>query len=160
MFTQPCFIRKNSKELAKKLQNIGYYTYHVEEYEDAPPDWCTVTEIEADYAGIRNNEPKGEYAKRCIDCGTNERLFLAIAAIRNDTDKHQLFVNNNNGEFFKCYENEFSHFRFDTNDILKIANAIENGSSPCLGKPLVLYEDTKNWHKATVEELIEHFKDK
>lgn len=142
MFTQPCFIRKNSKELAKKLQNIGYYTYHVEEYEDAPPDWCTVTEIEADYAGIWNNEPKGEYAKRCIDCGTNEKLFLAIAALRDDTDENQWFVmdvdvylNISRGDWFKGT---------DINGGYHVGKQIE---------PFYC-------HKAIVEELIEHFKNK
>lgn len=142
MFTQPCFIRKNSKEIAKELQNLGYYTYHVEEYEDAPSDWCTVTEIEANYAGIWNNEPKGEYAKRCICCGTNEQLFIAIAALSDDTDKNQWFVmdsevylNINKGDWFKAT---------DMNGGFHVGTQID---------PLYC-------HKATVEELIEHFKDK
>lgn len=152
MFLQSCFIRKDNQELRDRLKRIGLQ-----------PHPCIMPKS-SEYLfvnrGFYSRDEIGyqEEIERAVDCGTNERLFLAIAAIRNDTDQYQLFVNNNNGEFFKCYENEFSHFRFDTNDILNIANAIENGSSLCFGKPLVPYEDTKNWHKATVEELIEHFK--
>lgn len=135
MFTQNCFIRKNSKELAKELQNLGYYTYHVEEYEDDPSDLCTVTEIESDYAGIRNNEPRGEFAKKCIDCGTNEQLFIAIAALRDDTDKNQWFTDGSEDFWFKLGDDKI--------DETKEYYEREYG--------IIIY-------KATVEELIEHFK--
>lgn len=138
MFTQPCFIRKNSKKIAKKLQDIGYYTYHIEEYEDAPREWCTVTEVEADYAGIWCNEPKGEYAKRCIDCGINELLFLAIAALRDDTDRNQWFVHKS-GAHLWLYS-DFDSFKED----FESSNEDEELKA-------------EDYHKATVEELIQHF---
>lgn len=141
MFTQNCFIRKNSKELAKELQSLGYHTYNVEEYDDDPSDWCTVTEIEADYAGIRNNEPRGEFAKKCIDCGTNEQLFISIAALRNDSDKNQWFVHKSKSHWWLC--TDFDNFKED----YELSNEDNE----------LKFDD---WHKATVEELIEHFKDK
>lgn len=61
-----------------------------------------------------------------IDCGTNEELFLAIAALRNDTDKCQWFTDGD--LWFKC------------------GDEVRN--------------EGRKIHKATVNELIEHFKTK
>lgn len=70
-----------------------------------------------------------------IDCGTNEELFLAIAALRDDTDDNQWFTDGN--DWFLC--------RY-----LKVGMHYQD-------MPEILF---KKWHKATVEELIEHFKEK
>lgn len=63
-----------------------------------------------------------------IDCNYNEELFLAIAAIRNDTDANQWFISRQ------------GLFAFNKQN--------ENMS-----------EVSTNWRKATVEELIEYFKE-
>lgn len=63
-----------------------------------------------------------------IDCNDNEKLFLAIAAIRNDTDANQWFISRQ------------GLFAFNKQN--------ENMS-----------EVSHNWRKATVEELIEYFKE-
>lgn len=68
-----------------------------------------------------------------FDCGTNEELFLALAALRDDSDYMQWFTN---GE--KWIQNK-------QNDIEIIRYGV--------GNPI-------NFHKATVKEIIEHFKDK
>ena len=68
-----------------------------------------------------------------IYCGTNEELFLAIAALRDDSNKFQYFTN---GVFLiKCSQIDLKH-ELDNN-----------------------YEEfcVADFHKATVEELIEHF---
>ncbi|WP_368117779.1 hypothetical protein [Bacteroides sp. 2201st1_D9_2201SCRN_220225] len=70
-----------------------------------------------------------------IDCGMNEELFLAIAALRDDTDKYQWFTDGN--KWILCPEIKFSTYW--VNDIDVNLDAI---------------------HKATVNELIEHFKEK
>jgi hypothetical protein len=59
-----------------------------------------------------------------VDCGANEELFLAIAALRDDTDKYQWFTDGD--LWFKC------------------------GDEVC--------NEGRKIHKATVNELIEHFK--
>lgn len=159
MFTQPCFIRKNTKELRDKLERLGYeYTYN------GASEWLIPIESlhflgvnlysYGKYMGIN-----GIWSRDWIDCETNDLLFLAICALRNDTDKYQWFVNKD-GEFFKCFEREFSHFKFDEKLIAEIFNPIEKSDFPISDKKLEPIEDTKDWHKATVEELIEFFKDK
>ena len=74
------------------------------------------------------------FNKIMIDCGTNEELFFAVAALRDDSDKFQYFTN---GVFWiKCSQLELKH-ELDNN-----------------------YEEfcVADFHKATVQELIEHFK--
>ena len=62
-----------------------------------------------------------------IYCGTNEELFLAIAALRDDADKNQWFTDGN-----EYWQQCIGGFKF-----------------PSLAK--------EKLHKATVQELIEHF---
>lgn len=84
-----------------------------------------------------------------IDCGTNEDLFLALAALRDDTDKEQFFVTEvrlgsinypdtiiEKGALLKCCMDKWK---------------IPKNKFDSMGIPS---------HKATVEELIEHFKEK
>lgn len=89
MFTQSCFIRKNSPELREKLINLGYHVYDLDMNKDSPAEWCTVIESDASYAGIWNKEPANK--EKFLDCGENEELFLAIAALRDDNDFMQYF---------------------------------------------------------------------
>ena len=77
-----------------------------------------------------------------IDCGTNEELFLAIAALRDDSDKHQFFTNGK--EWIQCEKEDW----------------IDEISSLCVGGNYNYDkkgELSLEFHKATVEELIEHF---
>jgi hypothetical protein len=85
-----------------------------------------------------------EYKPRedVIDCGDNEELFLAIAALRDDTDYMQWFIYNSMDctveqlrtiEWIKCTED-------------KIEDMMPYDS---------MYLNCK---KATIEELSEHFK--
>ena len=71
-----------------------------------------------------------------IDCGTNEELFLAIAALRDDTDKNQWFTDGD--KWILCPEIKFSTY-WVYNDIDVNIDTV---------------------HKATVDELIEYFKEK
>lgn len=123
-FTTPCFILKNTPELRKKLEKLGYYL-HPECIDDDRGNYLFVNRE------YYLNRPLGylEELSRSIDCGTNEELFLAIASLRDDTDKYQWFTEGD--KWIMCPEIKFSTY-WAYNDI----------------------------HKATVEELIEHFKEK
>lgn len=145
-FIQPCFIRKNSPELRKKLEELGYKPFGSVKYE-----WDTGWGLSTDnrlgeFESFDNNgleniikcEPP-DY-EDSIDCGTNEDLFLAIAALRDDTDVNQWFimdveeyVNINQGDWFIATD--------------------RNG-----GKHIGTQINPMYCHKATVEEIIEHFK--
>lgn len=100
MFTQSCFIRKNSPELREKLKELGYHVYDLDMNKDSPAEWCTVIESEADYAGIWNKEPKNK--EKFLDCRENEELFLAIAALRDDNDFMQYFKAAEDDQLLLC----------------------------------------------------------
>lgn len=140
MFTQPCFIRKNTPELRKKLEELGYIpltmnlllekapTLVAMEFPRGNPIFNAVIYIH-EYVKMFQNEIK------FIDCGTNENLFLAIASLRDDTDYGQWFI----------FDAE-SFLTLKRGDWMKFI-----GYDECvINNPI--------WsHKATVQELIEHF---
>ena len=83
-----------------------------------------------------------------IDCGTNEELFLAIAALRDDSNYMQWFI---------------------TDSILSVSYDDSIGNDHYFTEPKgIMFFWDENWdnatiisgryHKATVKELIEHFK--
>ena len=143
VFKQPCFIRKNTPELKKKLEELGYKPFGSVKYE-----WDTgwglstdnrIGEFESfDNNGLENiikcESPDYEDS---IDCGDNEELFIALAALRDDSDINQYFicdkVSFTLGKTY--YPDDYLYYQYDE------------------------FFDKQNWHKATVEELIEHFSD-
>jgi hypothetical protein len=143
-FTTPCFIRNNTEALRKKLEELGYFNNSPEWTNNCSIIWAyqypmkgfdTPNYVIADSFDI----PFDKHSALCgkfIDCGFNEELFLAIAALRDDTDKHQWFTDGD--KWILCPEIKFStYWAYNDVDI-----------------------NTDTIHKATVNELIEHFKDK
>lgn len=127
-FTTAAFIRRNTPELRKKLEELGYKKYG--NPFQITDDSKLITTIDGEY--VPYNVPLDD---SFIDCGTNEALFLAIAALRDDTDKNQWFTDGN--LWFKC------------------------GDEMC-DETIKYYLNRYNReiHKASVEELIELFKEK
>ena len=133
MFTQKCFIRKNTSSLFKRLEQIGGRSgvaFQHEKYNtlSVSPDF---------FRCVRDDSTELLINDGYIDCGTNEELFLAIAALRDDADKNQWFVHKD-GNFIFC-------------DQYELKNVIDNSDE---------YMDycVADFHKATFPELIEHFK--
>lgn len=124
-FTTPCFIRKCTYKLMYRLNELGYRLFGYELNEDL----CIFTEPEYRLYSVEffSNISHPDETDS-IDCGTNEDLFLALAALRDDTDKFQWFIS---PEGIWAYNTN--------NDSISV--------SP-------------KWRKATVNELIEHFKTK
>lgn len=138
-FTTPCFIRKNTETLRKKLEELGYEilnsgntTLDAHNYDgkgshkSIEEGKAIITSYGNLYGVIYNVDTVTKKGR--IDCGTNEELFLALAALRDDTDKFQWFIS---PEGIWAYNTN--------NDSISV--------SP-------------KWRKATVNELIEHFKTK
>lgn len=140
MFIQPCFIRKNTPELRKKLEELGYKfsgTDHIElDCIVTFPQLNTFSVFAAYHFNIYDDSFKIVW-KEYIDCGTNEELFLALAALRDDTDKNQWVIDEAN----ECFGFDDSWSICDKDDM----------------NERVIYT---HYRKATVEEIIEHFKDK
>lgn len=138
-FIQPAFIRKNTPELRKELEELGYaimYGYDT---------GFIITNPEFGVAFLPVG-PKVEVDedsnREYIDCGTNEDLFLAIASLREDTDVNQWFIMD-----VEVYND------IPMNTWFK-ATSIEGG------KHIGTQIDPMYCHKATVSELIEYFKKK
>ena len=99
-FTTPCFIRKNTETLRKKLEEVGYLNDSPEWTNNCSIIWAyqypmkgfdTPVYVIADSFDI----PFDKHSALCgkfIDCGTNEELFLAIAALRDDSNYMQWFI--------------------------------------------------------------------
>lgn len=133
-FTTPCFIRKNTLELRKKLKELGYKKYG--NPFQITDDSKLITTLDGEY--VPYNVPLDD---SFIDCGTNEELFLAIAALRDDTDDSQWFVYPPENSWFICVDDDINYAREN------IRESVQAAWFHCS-------------HKATVEELIKHFKEK
>lgn len=134
-FTTPCFIRKNTHELCKKLEELGYTImmgYDIGFIMTSPKNGVAYI---PDGQKIEVSDDYGKY----IDCGTNERLFLALAALREDSDKFQWFCDDedveNKSMFFCKYDDVEKH----------IHNEMDGW-------------DCEGFHKATPDELIAYFR--
>lgn len=139
MFTTSCFIGKNTPELREKLEKLGYspaQNGHGEWF--IPMDELPYLEtfpMSKSYMGIA-----AYWSTSVIDCGTNEAMFLALAALRDDTYKDQWFTDGTDWAIWR----EESSFR---------------------GKPIAGFEfhylpsntNYNKYHKATAEEIVEHF---
>lgn len=139
MYTCNCFIRKSTKELTEKVYRLG----------DRPGDWFwhsdirTLLIVDNDKYYCKDDEndnDKNLIKQGYIDCKDNERMFLALAALRDDTDKNQWFINNQNGEFVFCKYDKFKYYILTDPTNLKS------------------YVDiSAEFHKATVSDIISHF---
>ena len=129
MFTTQCFIQKCTPILIEKLVELGYkidgkttLSYGI---------FCNNGKIKI----CSTNEQPSIKNKNFIQCYDNEELFLALAVLRDDTDKYQYFicdkVSVTLGKTY--YPGDYLYYQYDE------------------------FFDKQNWHKATVEELIEHF---
>jgi hypothetical protein len=144
MFIQPCFIRKNTSDLRKELEELGYEPSHqMTLYPEVYKNIAVCNFFGNRYYGVSDDESTrpGDITdaiknRGMIDCGTNEDLFLALAALRDDSDINQYFfcdkVSFTLGKTY--YPDDYLYYQYDE------------------------FFDKQNWHKATVEELIEHFK--
>lgn len=164
-FQVDCFIRKNSIELRKKLEELGHTICKCCEFEGA--DWLdiithkdasyTVHGIGYDgefvdiYGTLTQQERFSEFLKttKSIDCETNEELFLALAALRDDTPINSFYYFKE--RLCKCEKLELKDLNFNTGRYYYKCRSIDN--------PMICFCcQEKDLQKATVEEIIEHFK--
>ena len=146
-FTTQCFIHKNTANIRNRLKELGYYCNPYLGWHNL---FTCVFGVKSVYSldDYDTNGLKG--IDGLIDCGTNEELFLAIAALRDDSNYMQWFI---------------------TDSILSVSygDSIGNDHYFTELKGIMFFWD-ENWdnatiisgryHKATVDELIEYFKTK
>lgn len=127
-FTTMCFLRKNSLDVKQRLTELGYVPFTPHNIHNdilvAEAKAGEFWDIEDDmYEDINADGSFG------IDCDTNEDLFIALAALREDSDIHQWFTTDD------CSDWYLSEHDFCPMNVVSV----------------------NRWHKATVEELIRHF---
>lgn len=149
MFTEKCFIRKNTAGLRRKLRKIGYTECMDIGYGES---YITIDNENDEFNGsydlvssdVVNNIG---FSKPHIDCGDNEDLFLAIAARRDDTDYMQFFVT----EAKQAWVNIGTYSSKGSFELCLVNDRY-------MGQNKEFCNTVVPAHKATVEELIEHFK--
>lgn len=146
-FTTPCFIRKNTDNIRNRLKELGYYCNPYLGWHNL----CTcMFGIISVYSWRDDDINALKEIDVLVDCGANEELFLAIAALRDDSNYMQWFI---------------------TDSILSVSYDDSIGNDHYFTEPKgIMFFWDENWdnatiisgryHKATVDELIEHFKTK
>lgn len=129
-FTTPCFIRKDTECFRENLKELGYIPF-----DDDKRDGLVADKSGYIYSILENNLINSTY-----NCGNNKELFLAIAALRDDSNYMQWFICTE--DYIESPDKEWKVGDWDLNTC-----------------PDVTYEQQlSHWRKATVEELINHFK--
>lgn len=148
MYINPCFIRKNTPELIKKLEKIGLvpmnsddttldnHNYDGKGSHRKIEDGRAIITYSSNHYGIVY-DIDSVVKKNRIDCKYNENLFLAIAALRDDSDKNQWFVDKTNSVWWLCgcdtFKEEFNTFNDEP------------------------YLNVEDFRKASIDELKNHF---
>lgn len=181
MFTTKCFIRKNTPEIREKLKELGYricacasfasniwlYTYIDKEYNCYTVHGFGDGTIEGSQEAALNLflHENATSENPAIDCGDDEELFLALAVLRDDSDYMQWFVypktrtKRLNGYFGQIvgmdgHYQEIVGYEWHRNENKdNILTQRINEMKQIEGEHTEFLP-----HKASVEELIEHFK--
>lgn len=136
-FTQPCFIRKNTPELRKKLEELGYAPNSYECFWNDENRYIITTIGSNGFAFytlcIKNCCVLEN--KEFIDCGDNEELFIAIASMTDD-------------EYGLC-----DYYIVTTDCNTRYAKGSIHRALPISS---VIHPSC--YRKATVEEIIDYFK--
>ena len=159
-FVQPCFIKKITTELKEKLKELGYKDVgKARYYGESQYIYCegrifyeSPCTIEARYNTF-------------IDCGVNEELFLAIAALRDDSDYMQWFVSpkTHTRRLAGCFGQVIGmdgHYREIVGYEWHRHENNDNALTEKLNAMIQMEVEDMEFlpHKATVKEIIEHFK--
>lgn len=137
-FTTPAFIRKNTANIRNRLRGLGYYCNPYIGWNNLYTSIFGFSSV----CSMEDNDMNAMSARmgNIIDCGTNEELFIAIASLRDDTDNNQLFTNGRGD--WGIYRDNCKEGGLSGMDFFGMPNDF----------------DLSHYHKATVNELIEHFK--
>ena len=161
-FTISCFVRKNTPELRKKLEELGY---KYSTFDDLKLDGIITFPSKSEYSVWANYNFDGKHTlKSYIDCGTNEDLFLALAALRDDSDYMQWFVcpkmrvRRMSGYFGQVIGMDGHYKNIVGYEWLRHENK-DNALTERINEMIQIEGEDVDFlpHKATVEELIMHF---
>ena len=135
MFTTPCFVRSVSEKLREELNALGYTDLYTNTVGTQEVKTITATTENGGWflTGFVPDNKEIKY----IDCGNNEDLFIALAALRDDNDYMQWFVSQVEKDSPKVF--------------------IKSTTHSCTQSLSYIHRWDWRCTKATVKELIEHF---
>lgn len=128
-FIQPCFIRKNTPELREKLRNIGqrHNDLDHDEYEWLAANHGMFISVSEGFERLPTDD---------IDCGTDEDLFLALAAMTDEPC--------NPSEYYIVTSSCYTYDKGQVTQFLPLMSSIHPSC----------------YRKATAQEIIGYFKNK
>lgn len=155
-FLYPCYVI-NTPGIIEHLEKIGYkrncydhllnskyiyaYQYPIEGFDS--PNWTIADSLDLMCcSGSALND-------KFIDCGNNKELFLAISALRSDSDYMQWFVCEFTGDWY-LHEQKCRHI----DCYYYVEGEDDNLTDTVMGEKYPHYP----YHKATLEELKKQFK--
>lgn len=148
MFKYSAFIKKNNLELRNKLEELGYKDKDMYGYGNTFDSDCLATNGNiSEYDECDFDQINFDTVNDRIDCITNEEAFLAIVAIRDDSDYKQLFIWDNTTQT-------------DDSFIKSPSRILGHSEGDWFINNTVAFIDTKECHKATPQEILEIFKNK
>ena len=166
MFTISCFIRKNTPELINKLIDLGYVKALFDEEYTKSDAYGLIVE-QGDIFPLEHGIQEMElmFTYNFVDCGDNEELFIALAALRDDSDYMQWFVSLQTrtkrlSGFFGQVIGMDGHYKEIVGYEWHKHENKDNALTEKLNAMIQMEVEDMEFlpHKATVEELIEHFK--
>lgn len=129
-FTTPCFVRVEDAEKRTELLKWMFDVGYMGRYRIDPSCPIVVAGLEKDCADVAcAGATEGLAVFGLIDCGDNIELFKALVAMNDENDNEQYFVTELAGSSYCVHKNRNTNLEY---------------SLTC--------------RKATVEEIIEHFK--
>lgn len=138
-FSSSCIIRKNTEELRNKLLEMGC-EYGGHDSSSRPYLYC--------YRGVfyETSARRPSRHERIVECEENEELFLAVAGMRDDTDKGQYFVDEEGWSIatFGMYCYAGSLCRSNIDDFMGMLNKCSSA---------------RPHHRATLKEIVAYFSD-
>lgn len=135
-----CFIRKNTPEIQERLKKLGVPQ---NDFDEGNRPWIAYNHG----LWISVDEGHDRLFKGDIDCGDSEDLFFALITYNKDIDRNQWFFSTGWTDYVGnpipdkwvyCDQNTLEQF------------ALVNNSPNSYSREI--------WKKATIEELIQHFK--
>ena len=146
MTTGGVFIQKHDFALISKLELLGYKKGPCYEG-DLPYIYCGYNRdfepwnLDLQYDEANYNAPLLFSTNIYYNCGNNDKLFLALAALNCKSDRYKWFI---------CQEEYISTH---TMEVIKVGTWQQN-----LNYDKLPYSLKKLWKKATKSEIIKHFK--
>lgn len=142
MYKQACYVKTKGIDVINTLMSLGYVIQNTFDIDINSKEYLilTVPEFLEAKALILPINTNTKLLDDAFDCNDNEKAFLAIAGMRDDTDRHQYFVDEDGASW------------------ANLEMWIEPGSliKCCIDEMIQCFNSPKT-HRASAEEIFNYF---